>query len=391
MSKWRWDQGRLLYFDYNILREISIVLKDLNGVSLRSNPDPLREPLELRTGMPFAPNSYRVWRNYKRVFECSFLATALDNNLVTTDFCDELASNSGKFGDVDDFLFHYIPRFRFPFPAFQDYNSSDPIIYPYCAILKLLMARLLENTNTSLTLDDVFTHLVSNGVTGTEDVDFFRKLRPTSYTPKGDETRQVREMLIFMSQINLLKWNKGQLILDASIEDYYNYNGFADLINPDFQKPKDIRHDDFLSLTSLSNGIKKVKLQTREVPNDEIFVEGKRSRVSHLKIERSPVLRRMFLEQNPVPICDMCTCNTKERYPWTDNLIEIHHVLPLSSSLGITAKGTSLSDVVGLCPSCHRSVHLYYNKWLKSKKEDDFKNRDQAIEVYNEAKVQFVA
>ena len=99
----------------------------------------------------------------------------------------------------------------------------------------------------------------------------------------------------------------------------------------------------------------------------------------------------MFLAANPQPICNMCTCNTQERYPWTKNLIEVHHVLPLSSSLGITSKGTSLADVVGLCPNCHRSVHLFYNQFLKQKRLEDFKDKSQAIEVYELAKRKIVA
>jgi len=391
MAKWRWDQGRLLYFDFNILKSMSSVLLTLEGVSLRDNLDPLRLPLESATNMPFAPNSYRVWRNYKRVFECSFLATTIDDQLTCTDFCNEIASPTGKIQDVDDYLFQYIPRFRFPFPAFQDYNPSDSEVYPFCAILKLIFSRLISGIESTLTLEDVFTYLIANDVNGTEDVTHYKNLKPKSYTPKGDETRQVREMLIFMSQISLLKWHNKTLILDISLADYYDYYEFKELVNPYYIKPKSIRAEDFMALTSLSGELRVIKVHPREQPNDEIFIEGKRSRVTHLKIERSPVLRKMFLEANPEPICNMCTCNTKERYPWTKNLIEVHHVLPLSSSLGITSKGTSLADVIGLCPNCHRSVHLFYNQFLKKEKLEDFKNKTQALEVYEIAKRRIVA
>jgi len=391
MSKWRWDQGRLIYFDYNNLKLMAQSLIQIDGASLRDDPDPLRGILEQNTGMPFAPSSYRVWRNYKRVFECSFLATSIENKINCTDFCKELALQSGKFQDVDDYLFHYIPRFRFPYPAFQDYNSKDKIIYPYCAVLKLLFSRLIFSNNPILNLEDVFTYLIGNNVDGTEELSYYRDLQPKSYTPKGDEKRQVREMLIFISQMSILKWHKKSMILDISVADFHNYNDFSELLTPHFIQPKVLKAEDFFSLTNLNEANAIIKLQPRESPNDEVFIEGKRSRVTHLKIERSPILRKMFLEAFPEPICDMCICNTKNRYPWTKYLIEIHHVLPLSSSLGITSKGTSLNDVVGLCPTCHRSVHLYYNKWLKLQQVDDFNDRDEALEVYHEAKAQIVA
>lgn len=63
-------------------------------------------------------------------------------------------------------------------------------------------------------------------------------------------------------------------------------------------------------------------------------------------------------------------------------MLDIHHLLPLSSSIAITTKGTSLSDIVGLCPSCHRSIHIYYTKWLKRAGQDDFRSKAEAMEVY---------
>ena len=85
-------------------KKYSNILDELNGVSLRNNPEPLQVPLESVTNMPFAPNSYRVSRNYKRVFECSFLTTSVENRLTCTDFCNELADPNGNFQDVDDYL-----------------------------------------------------------------------------------------------------------------------------------------------------------------------------------------------------------------------------------------------------------------------------------------------
>ena len=87
-----------------------------------------------------------------------------------------------------------------------------------------------------------------------------------------------------------------------------------------------------------------------------------------------------------MPICNMCTCDMRHRYPWTDNLLEVHHLLPLSSAITITGEGTSLEDVVGLCPNCHRSVHVYYKRWFEKNLVNDFFSKDEAREVYQSAK-----
>jgi predicted HNH restriction endonuclease len=93
-------------------------------------------------------------------------------------------------------------------------------------------------------------------------------------------------------------------------------------------------------------------------------------------------LRRYYREQNRNPVCDMCRMNVADKYPWTDYMLDIHHLLPLSSSVAITTNGTSLNDIVGLCPSCHRSIHIYYTKWLRRVGQDDFSSRAEAMDIY---------
>jgi predicted HNH restriction endonuclease len=112
------------------------------------------------------------------------------------------------------------------------------------------------------------------------------------------------------------------------------------------------------------------------------FIEGKRKRVEHFRVDRSPLLRKYCREQNQQPICAMCHMDVLRKYPWTDYMLDIHHLLPLSSSIAITAKGTSLHDIVGLCPTCHQSIHIYYSKWLRKNGQDDFCSRAEAMEVY---------
>lgn len=75
---WRWDQGRLEYFQFDEIRNISKALIEFDGCALPrgTDPDSLREILKNFSAKPFAPDTtaYKVWRNYGRVFGCQLLA-----------------------------------------------------------------------------------------------------------------------------------------------------------------------------------------------------------------------------------------------------------------------------------------------------------------------------
>lgn len=383
---WRWDQGRLVYFQFHNLKSIAKCFVDIEGVQINQKDlDPLRIVLESETGMPFSPQDYKVWRNYKRVFECSMLATSIDNRLFVSDICKNLASDVPI--DADEYLSILMPRFRYPYPAFSEYNSSEAICFPFCAILKYLIANFEKNAVSSLTLEEVFSKIIGNNCSGKETLDFYRHLPDTNRQSIGDENRQVREMLIFMSQLSILKWYNGRLLLDVTQSDLNAYNNFTALSTPFELKPDNSREQDFINLTSIKQSIiQPISLQSRESTIEDVFTEGKRVRVTHVKIERSPLLRKLFFERYPTTVCHMCGIDYRVKYPWTDNLLEIHHILPLASSLSITSKGTTLEDILPLCPNCHRSVHSYYKIWLNGNSLIDFKDKKEALSVYNEAK-----
>ena len=73
-------------------------------------------------------------------------------------------------------------------------------------------------------------------------------------------------------------------------------------------------------------------------------------------------------------------------YPWTDRLLEVHHLLPLCSGARASKDGTLLEDLLANCPSCHRAVHRYYDKWLVEENRVDFADAREAREVYRDAK-----
>jgi hypothetical protein len=379
---WRWDQGRLLYFQFDVLKSIASVLVKFDGVNIADCESVFRDTLTAVTGMPFAPAHYTVLRNYKRVFECAFLATVADRRLLVSDFCRELAKSDGDFNNVDDFLLSYINRFRFPFPAFDGYNATAERIYPFCAIIKYLIALSQKGSQPNVSLDELFNIVVANNCTGFEDIDYYKRLVARPYQINDTEKHQLREMVIFISQLSVIKVYSGRLWLDVA-----NQNALDELVAkflvPIGDIPKDNRTEDYMTLTKLTSAI---VLPTLEVfasdTADMEFIEGKRKRVEHFRVDRSPLLRKYYRELNRQPVCSMCRMDVSQKYPWTEYMLDIHHLLPLSSSIAITTKGTSLQDIVGLCPSCHRSIHIYYTKWLRKNGQDDFQSRIEAMDVY---------
>lgn len=382
---WRWDQGRLLYFQYDVLKEIAKVLVKFDNVDVSKCEKLFRKTLEDETGMPFLPSHYTIKRNYSRVFQCSFLANFIDNKLLVSDICRELAKDDGEINSVDDYLFNYISKFRFPFPAFDNYNATEQRVYPFCAIIKFILSRTLLGKEAKASLDDIFEYIISNNCTGCEDLDFYKNLLPRTYTDTETERRQLREMVIFISQLSILKVYDGFLYLDA-IDNNARNEVITKFLNPEIRTPENDRIKEFFEMTSIS---KKIVVPTFEVftsnPADIEFIEGDKKRVEHFRVERSGLLRRYYRKINPVPLCCACGGNMNTRYPWADYLLEIHHLLPLSSTVAISGKGTSLADIVGLCPSCHRAIHMYYKKWLKVNNQSDFKSRQEAHDVFIQA------
>lgn len=386
---WRWDQGRLDYFRFDNIVRIARVLVDLENVDLRtSGTDPLRSALMSRTGLPFAPAHYRVWRNYGRVFACSFLATSLNNRLAITDVCRQLAAPEIGAFDVDDYLAIFVRKFACPFPAFDDYAPRVTPSYPMCAVLKYLIAKRSQQNEPFLDIDDVFSFIIGNHCTGTEPLEHYLTLRRTNREPSGDERRQVRELLIFCSQLNALKWFDNRLFLDIDVNDNESFSAILDWATPIPTEPAESRSVQLMRVASIPDEIPvPIPSPTREMPSDLIFTEGKRIRVSHLRAERSPRLRKIYFEMFPSPyLCDMCNADLDGRYPWTTNMLELHHLLPLSSAIRIDTHGTNLSDVQPVCPNCHKSIHVFYGEYLRSRSLRDFTSKDEAHSVYDEVK-----
>lgn len=391
MIDWRWDQGRIIYFQYDVLKEIARTLIGYNGKNINDTTiaAEFKSDLIKNTGLPFLPLNYKVNRNYSRVFQCAMLATTKDKGvLICSDICNELAKPVSAFEWADDYFMAIVNRFRFPFPAFTEYESVSERVYPFCAIIKFLISRLFSGKEASASLEDITKYIIGNSCTGLEDIEFYKNLKPSSHSLTDDAMRQLREMTVFIGQLSFLKILDKKLYLDVLSENDAKII-LDTLINPVLTEPKSDKVEEFLSLTSLKHHIVLSSHNASsglltQLPNlrDIEFVEGKRKKAYHMRIERSPLLRRLYIQLHPNPICDACKLNVKDKYPWTSYMLDLHHLLPLSSVIKTLDSGTSINDMVGLCPSCHRAIHAYYEKWLKYNNQDDFQSKTEAMEVY---------
>ena len=388
---WRWDQGHLPYFQFDNVRAMAGALHPLNGASLRAG-DRLRGPLASATSLAFAaPGTHGVWRNYGRAIQVALLATEVDGKLRTTDVCAALAGVGGPPMGADDYFSILATRFRFPFPAFRDYSAAIRATYPFCAVIRFLLSRASLPQGPQATLDEVFSYVVGNGCEGTEPIATYAALAPSGYAPTADERRQVREMLIVLSQFSVLNWHSNTIYLDI---DPTEAGALADLER--FATPAPIvplpdRRQDFIALTAIAGAPAAPSLRPRETPGDQHFTEGKKTRVTHLRTERNRSLRKQFFRSLAPPYnCGVCGAEINARYPWVENLLEVHHVLPLSSPARIGTSGTKLSDLVALCPNCHGAVHDFYRRWLDRYAQEDFADEAEAKKAYADAKAGFV-
>ena len=151
--------------------------------------------------------------------------------------------------------------------------------------------------------------------------------------------------------------------------------------------------EEFIEISTMGSRQARKKLDTiladRSIPFSG-YEEGRRMFGTHGKIERSPLVRKHYFRTHPELVCDACTLDVKKRYPWTENILELHHILPLSATINVNGTTTLLEDMVPLCPSCHKSIHIYYRQKLTEWGVMDFGSKKMARDVYGLAKREIV-
>lgn len=377
---WNWDQGRLAYFQFDELRKIAkFALKhDLKNVDIAE--------ISGATGLRFLPNDpdYPPWRNYARTFKLSMLATSAGKVSTPTAIASLLADD-GKI--TTDEYFHFLAQATAdPSPALQSWNHTAEPRYPLLFALKFLLTRAAIGEQDT-EIDQIVAAYSETKFTGDENQTAFIGIVDKKRSKLRD-VRQANESLRVLSQISYLNSDRTSISVSLDQEDALDIFNQLEPVSGNRLESGD---DEIQRIAALfASAIADVDLEYSHtvVSNTEEagFTEGGKIEQTHLKIERNGQLRRAFFDANPTSVCDFCENDTKEIYPWSDRVLDIHHVLPLSSGTRTSRSGTVLSDLVANCPTCHRAVHRYYTIWLKQNGKKDFQDAKEARNVYVQAK-----
>lgn len=127
------------------------------------------------------------------------------------------------------------------------------------------------------------------------------------------------------------------------------------------------------------------KTASENVDGDFIDVElmateGALRLVAHLKRERSGGLVKDKLQDSKsrhgVLKCECCGFEADRINPGIGaHIVEVHHVIPLSSLKGSTV--TTIDDLAVHCPTCHRAIHRLNDMSVEEVKEKYFSALDQ--------------
>jgi 5-methylcytosine-specific restriction endonuclease McrA len=375
---WRFDQGRIEYFQFDEIRKIA---KFAVANNLRTAT---HKALSEATGLPFLPASqdYPPWRNYSRVFRTAMLVASIDGVAKPTKVAKLLAED-GKV--TSDEYFHFLAQtFTDPAPSFQEWKKTDKPRFPLLFTLKFLLARSNIGQPTS-TYREIIGAYVKSGFSGDEDQSAFIALAKKDWD--SDDHRQARESIQVISQISYLSATSTSVTVSLMSADALDvFEGLAPVTGDE-----DDREREIMALADVYEGaVAELELDYSQTIIDQTvdagFSEGTRVERTHIVLERNANVRSAFFAKNPTTCCDFCEKDTKKEFPWADRVLDIHHVLPLCSGTRSSSGGTNLTDLVPLCPTCHRAVHRYYAMWLKANGRKDFADAKEARAVYEAAK-----
>lgn len=388
---WNWDQGRLDYFQFDNLKKIArFALKN----DLRTTD---RKTLVAATGLPFLPDSedYPPWRNYSRVFRLSMICAQRGKGSEATPLATLLAADGAI--STDEY-FHFLAEATTdPSPALQRWDHAADLRYPLLFSLKFLLARAAMGLATT-EISEIVASYGASGFVGDEDQSAFIDLVNDGHDTATVD-RQAAESIQVIAQISYLSLARRSVTVSLSKEDAVN---IFEQLEPVTGKPLENGPDEVFRLTDLfESAVDQFELDYAATAMSDVeeagfsasttFAEGKKSRKTHLVIERNGKIRAEFFKVNPSAECDFCARDTALDYPWTERILDVHHLLPLCSGARTSKNGTMLDDLVAVCPTCHRGVHRYYDKWLKDKGKKDFLDAEEARSVYVAAKKEYKA
>lgn len=172
----------------------------------------------------------------------------------------------------------------------------------------------------------------------------------------GKIPRQPAESLRVLAQISYLSLSSNVIFVSLSRDDARD---IFDQLSPlpgtplaDGNEEIKRRTDQFVAATAefeldyVSSAISDV--EDAGFSSTTSFAEGAKSRKTHLVIERNGKIREAFFKANPSAVCDFCGMDTGGSYPWTNRILDVHHLLPLCSGARTSKQGTLLDDLVAV-------------------------------------------
>lgn len=383
---WRFDQGRMAFFQFDEIRKIAkfAIANDL--VSSK------RKPLAEATGLSFLPNDddYPPWRNYSRVFRTAMLV-AKQNGVAKPTKVAQLLASDGKI--TSDEYFHFLAEtFTDPAPSFREWEPTGAPRFPLLFALKFLLARAVIGNPTSA-YPEIIGAYAQSGFDGDEDQTAFLGLAKKTWSRPSpssgqDPDRQARESIQVISQISYLSATSQDVTVSLDADDALDvFQGLTAVRGTQEQNSE----AEIMRLSNLYEGaVAGLELDYSKTILDQTveagFNEGTRVEKTHVVLERNAAVRAAFFTQRPTTECDFCGRDTQAEFPWVERILDIHHVLPLCSGTRSTGQGTVLTDLVAVCPTCHRAVHRFYARWLKNNGRKDFADAKEARAVYDAAK-----
>lgn len=381
------------YFQYDILRTMAKFI--VNYDFKNSNPTFLRQS----TGLPFsAPETHSPWRNYSRIYKLCLLMSESNDSAIPTDIARVLSQTGAV--TCDEYIHFLVEATTDPSPALSDWLGVDetkPQRNPLCFSLKYVLAKVAGLDEYITPINEIIGAYVYSGFNGDEgDMEFLSLMNGRDQYPdliRSIDPRQARESIKFISQISYLHNTASDIVVSLSREDAYD---IFHSLNP---VPGPYNRDGNFEIQRLASFFRDGSEHDffdykGTIISDVLesgFIEGSKVKKTHVIIERNTKLRALYFDKFPSPICNSCQMDTSKKYPWVNRVLDLHHVLPLSSGTRVdTRVGTILEDMMPICPTCHRAIHRYYDDYLRNSDKSDFDNKEEAHEIYFQAKQNIV-
>ena len=390
-AAWNWDQGRLAYFQFDALRKIA------KFVTVRDFMRADKQSLFSETGLSFqAPSTHSPWRNYSRVLKLCLLVSVVNGRAEATPVA-RILSQPGVV-TCDEYLHFLVCASSSPSPALQGWLYNATFRYPLLFSLKYLLTKAAIEVDPRASLNEIMGAYRISGFTGDEDDNGFiavlrskENYESASRSAPGNLRRQAAESLRVIAQISYLHIRDS--VMNVSLDQADAREIFADLAPVGGSRARN-REAEIRRLAELfGDGSTSIVFDyPHTIISDVVesgFQEGNKVKKTHITIERNASLRSEFFRMRPTAICDVCALDTAKTYPWTKRVLDLHHLLALSSGTRVEAHGTTFDDLVPVCPNCHRAVHRFYDQWLDQNDRNDFLNSQESRSAYEDMKAQF--